>query len=80
MGLPASNAGAMGSIPGWGTKIPHAATKTPCTCENVWVSFFFFAVVQSRDSDFTLGPHFFLIPGMQEEKGTTEDEMVGWHH
>ena len=24
--------------------------------------------------------HTYLIPEEQEEKGTTEDEMVGWHH
>jgi len=21
-----------------------------------------------------------LIPGWKEEKGATEDEMIGWHH
>ena len=25
----------------------------------------------------SVGPRF---PGRREEKGTTEDEMVGWHH
>ena len=32
---PPSNAGDMGSIPGWRTKIPHAERQlSPCVCEN----------------------------------------------
>ena len=27
-----------------------------------------------------LGVAFQTHPGRQEEKGTTEDEMIGWHH
>ena len=31
---PPSNAGDVGSIPGWGTKIPHAAEKLKPACHN----------------------------------------------
>ena len=38
MNLP-SNAGDEGSIPGWGTKIPHASGQlSPCARESLWAT------------------------------------------
>ena len=33
---PPSSEGDVGSIPGWGTKIPHAAGQLSPTCHNNW--------------------------------------------
>ena len=64
LGLHASIAGGVDSSSGQGTKIWHAVQ---CGPPKIFFSYNTFFLLQSE-------------PMLWEEKGTTEDEMVGWHH
>ena len=40
----------------------------------------FFGQLMGRTDSFEKTPMLGKIEGREEEKGTTEDEMAGWHH
>ena len=83
-------AGDVGSIPGWGAKIPRALWSNQSILKEISPEYSleglmlklelqcFGHLMQRADSlEKTL-----MLGGIggQEEKGTTEDEMAGWHH